>query len=208
MSKNKNYQMSMNEINEFIDVCNISGYIFDITLSGGEPLLWINLNEGLSKLKQSTICNSIKIFTNALKIDKLNDNTIENVNEIRISEYGDNLKNINTLKQKYHDKIRTVKRTEFWPNPKEPILNSTPAECMNPEFMLVDGNIYACPHSASIANGAKLSIALSSPLQINFLKKMNEIRLNQEHDVCSRCISNKKVRCQLSKIKNQRRFFI
>jgi hypothetical protein len=143
------------------------------------------------------------MFTNAINLSKINDKVAEAVDEIRISLYEYNKKTSPILKKKYPNKVRIKDQTEFWVNPPGKVDGATPAICLNPEFMYFNRKIYACSHSLSIAKGCNnSSVKLSVPLEEGFASKLKEIRKKQEEDICSRCISNQKVRDVVVKKKN------
>ena len=47
MEANAKYEMSLEEIDFFLEASEKYNYKFDFILSGGEPLIWKNLEEGL-----------------------------------------------------------------------------------------------------------------------------------------------------------------
>lgn len=205
MAATKGYQMSIEELTSFIVISEQSSYQFNFQLSGGEPLIWKHLQTGLQLLRCSTICNRIEIFTNAMSLRLVNDEVIDTVDLIRVSEYTSNRNNIGKLQEKYGNKIRVVNREKFWKNPREKVPESTPAECLNPECMYMDYKIYACPHSASIAEANRSKVPLFTPLEIHYLDRIPNIRKNQEDAICTYCISNNKIRKQLNKFRKKDR---
>ena len=164
----------MDEVNKFIEVSKLSNYKFNIVFSGGEPLLWKNLHEGIDTLYNSGICNTMTMFTNDIHYKRLTQETVDKLNSIRVSHYkdveggSDNTQHIREIRRLY-PKAVGVDRSAFWINPTSPVENYTPVKCMNSERLLYNYNIYACPHSASIAahNGSKVKI--SNPLEVNFM---------------------------------------
>lgn len=199
MAATKQYQMSLGELQEFIGLSERCNYKFNFELTGGEPLLWKNLKQGLQLLKASKICGNILIFTNAMSISKLDDEIMDCIDQLRVSEYTSNKKNIQTLKRKWPEKLRVVNRENFWKNPAWRVPNALPAECLNPEPMYMDRKIYGCPHSASIANAHDSQTKLSVPLQDNFLDHIKQLRAGQETTICACCISNNKVRQKVTR---------
>ena len=196
------YQMSIQEIKDLLKFSMLSKYSFDFVLTGGDPLLWRNLEEGLITLRKSPVTKSIVMFTNAMFHNRLTQKSIDCLDMIRISHYEGNESHMKYMKEKWPEKVSIVERTEFWANPLEPLANSLPAECLNPESLYHDGKIYACPHSGSIAKGNGSNAKTFVDLGVNFLKEYESIRKNQEEDICTMCISNMKVRNQVQKIKN------
>jgi hypothetical protein len=208
MKAYKQYQMSIDEVKQLIDVSEQSNYRFEFILTGGEPLLWPNLHEGVRLLRSSRITKSIRIFSNVTHIHQINDEFMHLIDELRISQYPTNHENAKTLKARYPDKVVIVDRSEFWPNPDEPLDDVLPAKCCNPEVMHFAGKIYACPHSLSIAihRNMESELRLAEPLRPGFLDAMSEIRRGQEEDICSCCISNDLVRHKVEKAANEAPF--
>jgi organic radical activating enzyme len=197
------YQMSLEEIRRFIDVSEKSRFRFDIVLTGGEPLEWIHFKEGVRLLCGSKICQSLVIFSNARKnLHYLDKTVMDLVTGVRLSKYAYNEKEIITLKEQYPEKIWIVSRENFWVNPKEPVPDSLPAKCLNPEALLLSDCVYACPHSASIAVFNGSGVRLANPLAPGFLKGLASIKKEQQSEICAFCISNQKVRRKVLKIKN------
>jgi organic radical activating enzyme len=188
------YQMSIEELTQFIDISEGSRYAFDIILTGGEPLEWVNFKEGVSLLHASKICNSLTVFSNVKQINQIDDEVMQNIDILRISKYPFNAENIRILKEKYPDKVFFVEREQFWANPRNALLDTLPAKCLNEEIMLFNYRVYACPHSASIALFNKSKVCLSNPLEAGFIKGLRRIKKNQQKEICTFCISNLNVR--------------
>lgn len=201
-TNNPNYELSIADLQQLLKISEASGYTFFFTLSGGEPLLWNNLKEGVEALRNSKVCLGIEIFTNAINIKSLTKEAIEKVDEIRISKYNYNIKNIAILQDLYHEKIKIVDRTQFWENPISPVPNSLPAECLYDKCWYYNKRIYACAHSQSLIYKTNLNVQLYRNLEIGFLDNLEEIKINQGPAVCTVCISNMKVRKQVQKISN------
>lgn len=201
MDFDKGYHMSLDEISKFLSATESSGYKILYTLTGGEPLIWKHLKPGVKMLKESSSSLGVQIFTNAVHIDKLDDEVASCLTDLRISRYDDKRNHINTniLFQRYPNLARFVPRSKFYINPKDPVKNTLPVDCMNHEFMLYNDRIYACPHSMSIAIGCNSNMLekLSVPIKENWIEEMKNIRKMQAKEICTRCISNRKVRTQV-----------
>jgi organic radical activating enzyme len=194
--------MSVEEIKELLHFSAISKYSFDFILTGGDPLLWNNLEEGLVALRKSPVTKSITMFTNAMFHKRLTQKSVDCLDAIRISHYDGNESHMDEMKKTWPDKVHIVDRTEFWENPSEPVEGSLPAQCLNPETLYYNRRVYACPHSASIAKKNGSEVQTFFDLKSNFLNDYRAIRIGQEKDICSMCISNMKVRNQVEKIVN------
>ena len=202
MDSQRSYQMSLHELEYFIKVSEASGYRFDLVLTGGEPTLWKNFAQGVKLLRYSAICNSLTLFTNAMSIDPLTEDAVACLDGIRISDYNTSSENVAALKARFGAKVRVVDRQEFWANPREAVPNSLPAQCLNPEILLANYQVYACPHSAAIAASNGSMARLSNPLSKDFLRGLLRIKLEQQREVCSHCISNNCVRTQQKRVAN------
>ncbi|MBY0551193.1 MAG: radical SAM protein [Candidatus Obscuribacterales bacterium] len=200
--------MSVEEIRKLIEVSEQSQYKFDFILTGGEPLLWSNLHEGVRLLRLSSITNSIRVFSNVTHINQVTDEFMSDIDQLRISQYPTNLENTKLLKKRYASKVKVVDRGQFYPNPEQPLDDVLPAVCCNPEVMYFNGDVYGCPHSLSIAlHHSKTSeLTLSEPLRPGFLEAMPAIREGQEKDICTCCISNKNVRDKIALAVNEAPF--
>lgn len=202
MKNDLRYQMSVEEIKELLHFSALSRYAFDFILTGGDPLLWRNLEEGLVALRKSPVTKSITMFTNAMFHSRLTQKAVDCLDSIRISHYEGNDSHMEYMKKTWPEKVVIVERTEFWENPSEPVEDSLPAECLNSESLYYNGKVYACPHSGSIAKRNGSEAKTFDVLGKNFLKNYKSIREGQEKEICTMCISNMKVRNQVQKIKN------
>ena len=201
LMKNRKYEMSLDELTAFIDVTEKSGYKFHYMLTGGEPLIWKNLKEGVKLLRQSLSCNYLYLFTNLVNHEALDDEVMSCLNCVKVSQYAANESEIHEVKRKYGDKVKVYDRRKFWINPKEKIDINTPVVCMNEgELLFQNYHVYACLHSASIAAAHKnTEITICKPLELGYMDGLDEIRTNQARDICSLCTSNKEIRDMMSK---------
>lgn len=203
MHQNPKYQMSMEEVENLLEINEISNYKFHYRLTGGEPFLWKNLLPAMRLIKNSKTCLSLSIITNAINISKVNDELIELSDCIRISKYRYNHENCEYLEKKYPDTVLVVDRETFCKNPKLPVMNSIPVDCGNPEIMFYNNRIYACPHAESIAIKFRVDdIKLYNELKPNYKEGLEEIRKTQEKQLCTRCIGNSHVRNAMEKVPN------
>ena len=199
------YQMPIDEVKQLIKVSEASNYTFDFVLTGGEPFLYKHILDALRLLRASRITKSIVIFSNAMFYERLNQEVIDLVDSIRVSHYLYNDQHVEKFKSKYPGKVTVVERTEFWPNPQTPLPpeSSNPVECLNPEVLLYDYNVYACPHSLSIVKKTPhKDLKLCNPLEAGFLDGLKSIKDNQHDKICNMCLSNNTVRKNLIKGKN------
>ncbi|NBO18293.1 MAG: 4Fe-4S cluster-binding domain-containing protein [Proteobacteria bacterium] len=203
MAKDAYYQMSIQEIKDMLHYTEASGYKFHYRLTGGEPLMWKNLKEGLKLLHASPSCLSLSIISNAVDVTPIDDELMAMITVMRVSKYLYNQDKVEYLLEKYPDKVFTTDKEVFSKNPKEPVANYLPVQCMNAEVMFYNNRVYACPHSESIAIGANVTdVKLYHELGMNYLDGLRDLRHGQEEKICSRCISNKTVRNEVERVLN------
>jgi organic radical activating enzyme len=85
----KNYQLSMEQLDRFLQHTIASNYyIENVRIHGpGEPLLWKHINDALALLKKSGVIGTIFIATNGLQLHKLKEETWNYIDEMRVSVY-------------------------------------------------------------------------------------------------------------------------
>jgi sulfatase maturation enzyme AslB (radical SAM superfamily) len=199
MHMDPHYHLSLDDVANLCQLAEKNKYLFDVTLSGGEPLLWKYLNEALHILGHSPAVRRVIMFTNAIPHARLTKKAAWHCNSIRISDYGYNAEAIAQMKLLYPQRVGVMNRTAFWRNPRYPYPPETafPVQCMNPEIMLYNGRIYACPHCLSIAQvlaEPPKPEQLSVPLAGMFLDQMDRLKETYHQQLCTRCISNKSIR--------------
>lgn len=198
-----NYQMSLEELRALLRVSGESGYTFDFVLTGGEPLHWRHLKEGLELLRQSKVCRRIEVFSNADNFLAVDDEVMRCVDKLRLSEYGDNGSGVQRLKRRYRSQVRLVDRKAFWVTPTSSVPGTLPARCLNyHQHLYMDHKVYACPHSGSIAESNGSQTTISVPLAVGFLDKVDQVFRSQQAEICTWCISNGKVRKKTEKVSN------
>jgi len=189
------YQMSLEEIEKFIKVTKDSGYdkFKWIIISGGEPLLWNNLEEGLSLLKKSKIANAIKIFSNGINVSKITYKVLINSSVIRVSQYKENWQILQDLKRQYKNKIEIVDRTVHTKLPTKLYDNVLPAKCHCQGYAVCDNKIYACPMIPAICRKLNFDIEYFCPIIPHWVEALDLFNRENEY-VCQGCIGNLKVR--------------
>ena len=196
------YEMSLEELRDFIVASEKSHYAFDFQISGGEPLLWPHLKEGLKMLRASKICHSITMFTNAMDISRFDTETATLIDDIRISKYSGNHGNIKILKEKYPERVNVVEREDFWPNLETLLPGVLPPRCCARQLWFFKRRIYFCAHCASIALRHHHDIEMSLPVRERFLDGLYALKIKQQQYVCGYCFHNWALREKIKKVKN------
>lgn len=207
MDADKKYHMPLDELSDFLKFSLISGYRFQVLLSGGEPLLWKNLEDGLRLLRNSSVIEKITMFSNGMYPDRVTQEIAENIDVIRVSYYQYNEKHMVILKNKWPSKVEIVDKQEFWKNPTSAVPKeiALPVECLNAPFHLYNRNVYACSHCNTLSLHSGSKVKLSNALGVNFLNGIMDLKEGLAEDVCTWCISNKKVREYVEKVDNTER---
>lgn len=212
MDANPNWQTSLEDIENLTKYTKQAGYLFShILLSGGEPLLWNNIVEGTRLLRG--IGKNLILVTNALAI--FNDSEkvfgiISDVDEFRISKYSRNEETINRFLEVIRDepfrhKVTVDDTTTHLIPPREPVPNSTPAECLCDAYSVFKGCVEICGPARNVIHNLgwnpedfpKLSVPISENY-LDFFK--DEDRFDMEW--CKYCIANQKVAVRAERVKN------
>jgi hypothetical protein len=188
----KRYEIQWEELERFIHVSEQSGYRYRITLTGGEPLLWTHLREGVQRLKKSSICRSLVLATNAMDLRPLEDATAESIEYIRLSRYENNGQNIEELQRRYGSRVRVVDRRYFY-DVGQPVKNTVPAVCGWPCWFYYDYRVYSCNHCLTYC--PDYDAIYSNPLEVGYCRGLAQYRKTFGKDPngpCSRCHVNKR----------------
>jgi hypothetical protein len=193
------YQLTIVELKKFIDCTKISGYFFEtIAIHGiGEPLLWDHFEEGIDLLKKSRIGGKIAVITNGLLLDKIKDQTWEDIDLLIVSVYPNFSKHdlLQEKKEKYKDKIEVRPITTFKAKPLWGYRNATPCCCVCPGPMVVKDKIflYCGPPVFDAAKLATIDIVKSNDLYVeikpNYLETFDKTKIGNLK-FCNYCWAN------------------
>ena len=91
-NKFSGYHLNLDDLREFIRCTEESRYLVKLLdLTGpGEPLLWRNLKEGLRLLHKSPAIRKVRIVTNGLALNRLDDEDWGNIDHLEFSWYPAN----------------------------------------------------------------------------------------------------------------------
>lgn len=220
MEANRGYHMSLEEVAEFIIHSRMSGYNFrEITLAGGEPLLWDHLLNGAALLKNSGIANAVCVITNGLMVNGANHDMIselcERVDTIWISQYLGNEDNVK-YGLEHFEKIQSRQQVNRPVTPDHFVTSSLPAVCICRGRGYAHGKVTICapvrtmgylhPELNPITFGNEgcygINYVLTTKLKEGFLSHFDDIeRMNQQY--CQACVANKRIHSGIGFVENE-----
>jgi hypothetical protein len=146
ISHYKDYQLSLEELENFITLTKESGYyIEELHMHGiGEPLLWKHFDVGIARLKKSGVIDRISLISNGLLLDKIRDETWEYIDSLLVSIYPDFPKReeLVKLKELHGDKIILMNSSEFSLKPARRYKGKIPCDCKCSGPMFVKDKIF------------------------------------------------------------------
>ena len=142
-----NYELSLSELQYFLDVSRDSGYRIDnMRIHGpGEPLLWRHFNDGVILMKQSGIIETIFVATNGIRLDSIDDDTWDCIDEMRVSVYSafNRQEKLQKIVDKYPQKVRINMVETFRRLPLEGEEASIPCQCHCDGPMLIGNRVFS-----------------------------------------------------------------
>ena len=198
--KDKAYGLPIANLEEWIDCTKKSGYpLYDsVILTGGEPLLWDNLEEGVHLIAQAKVGKQLSLFSNGDRLDLVTDSLMESLTTLRLSHYGNNTTKIKSLKECYGSKVTIIERQQHYPIPTELAGDEVlPAQCGCEGPALIGRQVYGCAMLVTVAN--ELGIDLTEypesqcKLQVGYLELLAGFPRTR-HDCCRGCIGNLSLR--------------
>lgn len=214
-AKNRRFHLTLRDLRAFLDACLASNYRMGVLrLTGGEPLLWRNLDKGLAMIRASGVVKKIKLFTNAVAATsekkKNLEHVISNVDRLAISDYGVCPENVERLKELAKNKthVSSVDRTYF-NDPTE--FHAAPVDDRREEYMpcvcgcrghtLVGDRVYVCTDAVWMFGWRDPEPDwIWTDVKTGFLEGL-PLGQHENYDFCSYCTANKTVRQTLRKVK-------
>lgn len=200
--------MPLNEVEAFIDYTKQSDYepFKSIIISGGEPLLWDNLEDGVRILAASGLSEKLNIFSNGLNTKAVTPELLGNITTLRLSKYAGNSDILSDLVDRFGtEHINVVDRTKHTPIPAAPLEGVLPAKCGCEGYALCDGVMYACPMVPAVAKEMKWSISdmieTYQPLWPHWAEALAGFGRGN-HVLCQACIGNHRVRARMAEQEN------
>lgn len=200
MASNPSYDLSLADLTAWIAATKESGYppYRSVILTGGEPLLWDNLEEGARLLHQAGVGRQLNLFSNGDRLDRVTDTLMESLTTLRLSLYGTNTQSLKSLKKRYGNKVTIVDRQQHFPIPTQLAGSEViPAQCACEGPALIGQQVYGCTLLITVAN--ELDIDLSQypesqcKLQVGYLELLAGFP-RTKHDCCRGCIGNARLR--------------
>jgi len=211
--RKKPYHLSIEDIETFIYYTRKSIYHIDqITLIGGEPLLWKHIKLGLQMFKTEFPTTRIKIITNGLlMVDENLEDLIKiarRVDVFRISWYAGNDDNIAFALKHFFDKIHIADNRIRLVVPDDLNINdTTPVICKCPGYTISGSIINFCSpiRTMGFLYPERSPINLQTfynPLIVNYLDLFEDIKPESWWLACKRCIANASIRQYCQKVVN------
>jgi len=199
---NPGYQLSLENLKTFLDCTKKSNYYINtLKIDCGEPLLWENLNLGISMIKESGCVGDIKITSDGEGLSKISKNSWEAIESmsINISPAFSQHNLLDRLRMSYPLKFNIV-YYEFYRRYMKNETASIPCSCINSGPTLYNNRIYL--HCGIEVLGTKDMMnleELSSPVKERYYSNRDDNKVgNLEH--CKHCISNHNWIFNVSKI--------
>jgi len=205
MDAKKGWETSLQDIEDLIHYSEISEYHFKrIIFSGGEPLLWSNLEYSIKLIKRSRISDDLYMYTNALAVNKHNIDWFKNIcsllDGVIVSKYENNKENIDLILKENIPNVSIINRDRFYILPKEPIENTLPADCRCAAFGMIGDIITLCSFQDHMIyyQGWNPNDFKDQTVKIgeNYLDKFENVN-PFERVMCSYCFGNMKVKNEL-----------
>ena len=185
------YQMSMTTIGEFVRFSGLAGYHFKrIAITGGEPLLWDNLEKAGALLRAAGLADTVTLWTNACDVARLR-RVAPIFDAIQVSEYPGHAWRCDDLPKKA--RVRRVETHRV--NPMVAVADSLPAECTCQGYYLFMGRVWPCGGMVHVSCRMGWSLdALSVPLGPDYLDTLDGNMVTRANPRwCERCGSNRRV---------------
>ena len=192
----KDFDLPLSDLAIWIACTKESAYpLYDsVILTGGEPLLWKNVEEGARLLRQAEVSHQLNLFSNGDCLDRVTDRLMESLTTLRLSHYGNNTKNIKSLKKRYGSKVAIVNQQQHFPIPTSLADTSVlPAKCGCEGPALIGNRVFGCSMLATVANEFGIDLAQypesHCKLQVGYLELLANFPRTR-HDCCRGCIGN------------------
>lgn len=186
------YQMNILEVHSIVNSIKKRGIKIDtIEITGGEPSLWNNLEQGVSLFKE--VCNHVTLVTNG--------NNPPRIINLNLPHWivSSSQATPEQLRQ-YKNYNITYNSHKHKPLPIQSIPNSLPGECCvrtdcfgKPQnsLLYLCGKVYYCCNTPALIQRTPLRESLYCDFYDDFVTKFQDKKFYES--ICSWCICNAKV---------------
>lgn len=164
-----------------------------LQFSGGEPLLWDNLEEACKYAKESGAFKKVRIMSNCFDKERMSRLLDEHlVDMVYTDTFNSDPEGLELLKARYRDRS-TMADIPHKPLPTEPVEGTLPARCTCDRPSVIGNNVYPCGNF--FEHVTRLGKNLDDYRQyfctldddwIGFYRKVDRFNM----DVCKYCLSN------------------
>jgi hypothetical protein len=199
MRADPRYQMTVEEIDLFCRCAEASDEpIARVDISGGDPLSWIHLRDGITRLNECHAIKSIWAFTSGVGRDEDVKWLADNTDSLRLSRHPHNWRRVRALRRRLRGRrahIKILDKRRHFPLPAAPVPDTTPGRCGCRAACYTRGRIYACPMiPALVGHGWQITPGLVEDIGPNFVdirRHLGEAGANIA--ACARCVANKRI---------------
>jgi len=192
-----NYQMTPQEIKTICRRTRELGLHFaQALIMGGEPALWIHLEEGCRIIKESKLFDRIDIYSNCKKTEPLI-NLLDKglADKIAVQTVNMSIEGMGELWAKHAADVNIAPLEAHKIHPDKPIENSLPAACGCDQITVFDGKVYSCP--GGYHNTVRMGWDVDNPrLWVNIEDDWYSYFMQMDRysiPACSVCLANCKV---------------
>jgi hypothetical protein len=191
----KKYQTSLELVEKVCRRSMENGARYEwLQFSGGEPLLWDNLEEACRLAKESGAFQKVRVFTNGFQADRLYSALDAGLIDCAyIDTYNGNPKAVKTLKEKWPDRS-AFDPTVHKPLPTKAIDGVLPARCNCDHLCVVENNVYPCgnfyTHIKRLGKDfGDYEFCSLDDDWVEFYRRVDRFNM----DICSYCLANGRV---------------
>ena len=194
MRQHKGYQMDLQEIHSIVNSCKERGLYFDIIeITGGEPSLWKNIEEGVKLFAE--ICDMVTLATNG--------NNPELILSLGLKTWIVSASQATPKQMKKYEPVKhklTINSHTHKKAPDHPVFNSLPAICcsrVTPQgeaqvsMQYLKGNVYYCCDAFAHTEYVEESDSIVCSFEDDFLVKYKDKKYDQK--ICQYCLCNQNV---------------
>ena len=195
----KKYQLSVNQVIQFLQCSKSSNYHIDrlIIHGPGEPFLWKHFDESMALIHKSKVINHIKIVTNGKGMDRIADVTWNYMDAVELSLYDpEQTVELKSSLSNHKKKIDVKLKTAFWSRAKpEDVPIEIPCQCLCDGPMLLGDVVflYCGPPVFDAAKLLGINIWDRKELYVkvgnHYLASMND-SMKGNMDICRYCWGN------------------